>query len=168
MRVGLSFDLRNPRQWHRPWPEFYRATLDLIVEAERLGIDIIKIAEHHLFDDGYSPQPLTFMAAMATRTSTVRISTGIMILPLHSAIEVAEQAAVIDGISNGRVELAFGAGYRLPEYELYGIDYSRRFRLYEERVRDIQRYWSEGKVTPPPTQKQIPFAGDGVASNSAL
>ena len=68
MRIGISFDLRNPAQWFRPWDRHYGATLELIEEAERLGIDIVKFTEHHQFSDGYIPQPLTFMAAVAART----------------------------------------------------------------------------------------------------
>jgi len=157
MRIGLSFDLRNPKQWHRPWRDVYAATLDLIVEAERLGIDIIKIAEHHQFDDGYMPQPLTFLAAVAARTSRIRISTGILTTPLHSAVEIAEQAAVVDGLSGGRLELGLGIGYRLPEYELYGIDFERRFALFRERIQQLRSIWRERTTTPAPVQSEIPL-----------
>src|ERR1700745_3077475 len=103
MRVGLQLDLRNPPQWHKPWREFYAEAIDMVIEAERLGIDVIRIPEHHLWDDGYIPQPLTFLAALAARTTRIRLMTGISILPLHSPVEIAEQAALIDCISGGRV-----------------------------------------------------------------
>lgn len=157
MRIGISFDLRNPAQWLRPWDQHYGATLDLIAEAERLGIDIVKFTEHHQFGDGYIPQPLTFMAAVAARTKRIRISTGILIAPLHSAVEIAEQAAVVDCLSGGRVELGLGTGYREPEYRLYGIDFAQRFKLFEARVIEIRRLWAEGGVTPRPVQASIPL-----------
>jgi len=157
MRVGLSFDLRNPAQWFKPWKEFYAEALDLICAAEDLGIDIIKVAEHHLFADGYMPQPLTFLSAVAARTSRIRISTGITIAPLHSAVEIAEQAAVVDCLSGGRLELALGTGYRIPEYELYGLEFKDRFRLFETRVKEIRALWSEKRITPQPVQDSIPL-----------
>ncbi len=157
MRLGLSFDLRNPAQWFKPWKEFSAAALDLICAAEELGIDIVKVAEHHLFADGYMPQPLTFLSAVAARTSRIRISTGVMIAPLHSAVEIAEQAAVVDCLSGGRLELAFGAGYRIPEYELYGVDFKDRFKLYEARVKEIRELWTEKRITPQPVQASIPL-----------
>lgn len=157
LRIGLAFDLRNPRQWQRPWAEHYGATLDLIAHAERLGFDMVRFMEHHQFEDGYIPQPLTFMAAVAARTTRIRMATGIMIAPLHSAVEMAEQAAVVDCISGGRVELALGIGYRLPEYRLFGVDFKRRFKIYEERVIEMRRLWQEGGVTPRPVQATIPL-----------
>jgi len=157
MRVGLSFDLRNPKQWRRPWRDFYGASLDLISEAERVGVDVIKIAEHHGFEDGYIPQPLTFLAAAAARTSRIRLSTGILTAPLHSAVEIAEQAAVVDGLSGGRLELALGIGYRKPEYDLYGVNFDDRFKLFSDRVRAIRDLWTSGKTTPQPVQSTIPM-----------
>ena len=65
MQVGLFLDMRNPPQWERPWAAFYGDALDRIVEAEQLGIDSVWLTEHHFFEDGYLPQPLTFAAAIA-------------------------------------------------------------------------------------------------------
>jgi alkanesulfonate monooxygenase SsuD/methylene tetrahydromethanopterin reductase-like flavin-dependent oxidoreductase (luciferase family) len=67
VKLGLYFDLRNPAPWARPWPEVYGRALDLVVEAERLGAASVWFSEHHLFTDGYLPQPLTFAAAAAAR-----------------------------------------------------------------------------------------------------
>ena len=157
MRLGIAFDLRNPRPWRRPWPEHYAASLEVIEEAERLGLDIVKVAEHHGFEDGYSPQPLTFLAAAAARTKRIGLATGILIAPLHKSVEVAEQAAVVDGISGARLEMAFGGGYARSEYELYGVNIKQRFRLLEQRVVEVRELWSTGRATPVPERGEIPI-----------
>ena len=110
--MGFYFDLRNPPQWRSDPAEVYGFTLEMCEEADRLGCHSIWLSEHHLFDDGYLPQPLTFAAAVAARTRRLRIGTTIVIAPLHHPVELAEQAAVVDIISHGRLELGLGAGYR--------------------------------------------------------
>ena len=68
MRFGVYFDLRNPPGWRQDWARLYAFTLEMCEEAERLGADSAWFSEHHLFEDGYLPQPLTFAAAAAART----------------------------------------------------------------------------------------------------
>ena len=127
MKLGLFFDLRNPEPWARPWPELYGGTLDLLERAEELGCEAAWFTEHHRFADGYLPQPLTFLAAVAARTRTMRIGTAILLAALRPAPLVAEEAAVVDQLSGGRLELGIGAGYSTPEYELYDKDITRRY-----------------------------------------
>ncbi|MCG9478198.1 MAG: LLM class flavin-dependent oxidoreductase [Actinomycetia bacterium] len=157
MKLGLYFDLRNPAPWARPWPEVYGRALDLVVEAERLGAASVWFSEHHLFADGYLPQPLTFAAAAAARTSRVRIGTAVLVAALRPAALVAEEAAVIDQISGGRLELGIGAGYSVPEYELYGADITKRYGLTDAAVAEIRRLLDEGIVTPPAAQNPFPI-----------
>ena len=157
MRLGLYFDLRNPPPWARPWPDLYARSLDVIAEAERLGAGAIWVTEHHLFEDGYLPQPLTFLAAVAARTNRVRIGTAVLIAALRPAMQIAEDAAVVDVLSGGRLELGLGAGYRVPEYEAYGADIVHRFSTTDARVREVRRLLDEGGVTPPPVQRPVPM-----------
>jgi alkanesulfonate monooxygenase SsuD/methylene tetrahydromethanopterin reductase-like flavin-dependent oxidoreductase (luciferase family) len=110
-----------------------------------------------VFEDGYLPQPLTFLAAVAARTSTVDLSTGVLLAPLHHPVEIAEQAAVVDGLSGGRLELPLGAGYRVPEFELYGVSRQGRFAALEKCVHELRRIWREGRVTPQPVRGEIPL-----------
>jgi alkanesulfonate monooxygenase SsuD/methylene tetrahydromethanopterin reductase-like flavin-dependent oxidoreductase (luciferase family) len=153
-------DLRNPPQWERPWAEHYQYGLELAEFAEAAGVDRIGIAEHHFFPDGYIPQPLTFAAAVAARTSRVRIGTSVMIPVLRAPVDVAEQAAVVDLISGGRVELGFGAGYRVPEFKAYGMNVEDRWARFAECVAALREYWSpSGAVTPKPIQNPIPIIG---------
>ncbi|QNP75243.1 LLM class flavin-dependent oxidoreductase [Streptomyces roseirectus] len=159
MKVGLLFDLRNPAQWHRPWPDHYAHALELCEEADRRGADGVWFTEHHLFEDGYLPQPLTFAAAAAARTRRVRIGTSVMLPALRDPAHIAEEAAVVDLISGGRLELGMGAGYRVPEYELFGADISRRFTTTERHIAEIRRLWQEKAVTPGPVQDPVPLWG---------
>src|SRR5437899_746423 len=157
MHVGLYFDLRNPPEWPADPTRLYGFTLEQCEEAERLGCHSIWVTEHHQFDDGYLPQPLTFLSAVAARTSTVRLGTSIVIAPLHHPAELAEQVAVVDVISGGRVELGLGAGYRVPEFELYGADLANRYATTDERARQMRRLWGEGGITPRPVQERVPI-----------
>lgn len=156
MNVGIYFDLRNPGQWAVDPARLYGFTLEMCEEAESLGCHSIWLTEHHLFSDGYLPQPLTMGAAIAARTRTCRIGTGIVIGPLHHPVELAEQAAIVDILSGGRLDLGLGAGYRIPEFDLYGVDVSRRYELNDSRVSELRRLWEE-VLTPAPVQKRIPL-----------
>ncbi|MEV1119735.1 LLM class flavin-dependent oxidoreductase [Actinosynnema sp. NPDC049800] len=159
MDVGFLFDLRNPAQWQRPWADHYARSLELCEEADRLGANGVWFTEHHLFPDGYLPQPLTFAAAAAARTRDVRIGTAVTLPALRQPAHLAEEAAVVDLISGGRLELGMGAGYRVPEFELVGADHGRRFTETERVIREVQRLWREGGVTPLPIQDPVPMWG---------
>ncbi len=157
MKVGIYLDLRNPPQWRRDWSKVYGFGLELCGEADGLGADSVWLSEHHFFDDGYLPQPLTFAAAVAARTRRIRIGTAVLLAPFRPAIEIAEDAAVVDAISNGRLELGLGAGYRHPEFDAYGADFDRRYAETDDRVRTVRALWREGRVLPAPTQDPVPI-----------
>jgi alkanesulfonate monooxygenase SsuD/methylene tetrahydromethanopterin reductase-like flavin-dependent oxidoreductase (luciferase family) len=155
MNVGIYFDLRNPPGWRTDWSRLYGHALEMCEEAEHLGCHSVWLSEHHLFDDGYLPQPLTFAAAIAARTRTMRIGTAIVIAPLHHPAELAEQTAIVDVLSNGRVDLGIGAGYRVPEFDLFGVDLERRYVLTDDCARRLRELWA--RVTPGPVQERPPI-----------
>lgn len=157
MKVGVYFDLRNPPGTGQTPGRVAGFTLELCEEAEGLGADSVWFSEHHGFDDGYLPQPLTFAAAVAARTRRVRIGTAVVIAPLRTAAQLAEEAAVVDQVSGGRLELGLGAGYRVPEYDLFGAHMSTRYSATDERVRDVRALWDDGRVTPAPVQDRVPI-----------
>lgn len=159
MKVGVVFDLRNPGGWQRPWADCYARTLEFCEEADRLGADGLWFTEHHLFADGYLPQPLTFAAAAAARTRTARIGTCVVLPALRKPAQLAEEAAIVDLISGGRLELGLGAGYRIPEYDLFDADISRRFATTEQTIRRARQLWAESGVTPRPIQDPLPVWG---------
>lgn len=157
MRLGLYMDLRNPAEWRRPWSEVYPAALELCVEAEQRGAHSVWLSEHHLFDDGYLTQPLTFASAIAARTARIRIGTAILLAPIRTAAEIAENAALVDLVSNGRLDLGIGAGYRKPEFELFGANPERPLAQLFDRAREVRRLIDSGGVTPRPVQDPFPL-----------
>lgn len=157
MELGLFFDLRNPEPWARPWPEFYARTLDTIADAERMGLGAVWFTEHHLFEDGYLPQPLAFLAAVAARTTRITIGTAVLLAALRPAILVAEEVAVVDQLSGGRLQLGIGAGYSPREFAAYDTDITRRYGLTDGAVREIRHLLDDGIVTPPAAQNPFPI-----------
>lgn len=157
MRVGIYQDLRDPPAWRRGWDVVCGQALERVEEAERIGLDSVWATEHHFFDDSYLPQPLTWCAAAAARTKRIRVGTAIVIAPLHHPIEIAEQAALVDQISGGRLELGLGAGYVGREFEAFGADRDRRFAQTEEHLIEVRRLLEEGVVTPGPAQEDLPI-----------
>jgi alkanesulfonate monooxygenase SsuD/methylene tetrahydromethanopterin reductase-like flavin-dependent oxidoreductase (luciferase family) len=158
MRVGLYFDMRNPPAWRRPWTDLYQRTLEIIEEAERRGASSVWLSEHHFFEDGYLPQPLTMAAAVAARTGRVRIGTAVYLALLRRPVQLAEEAAIVDLVSDGRLDLGLGVGYRVPEFEAYGADIANRYQDFEALVPELRRLW-DGVVTPPPAQSPLPVWG---------
>jgi alkanesulfonate monooxygenase SsuD/methylene tetrahydromethanopterin reductase-like flavin-dependent oxidoreductase (luciferase family) len=157
VKVGVWFDLRNPPGWRQDPARLYGFTLDMCAEAERLGVDSVWFSEHHCFEDGYLPQPLTFAAAAAARTTRVRLGTGILIAPLRKTAQLAEEAAVVDIISGGRLDLGLGAGYRVPEFEMFGADMTARYRVLDGQVGELRKLWADGGITPAPVQERLPI-----------
>lgn len=154
MHVGAYFDLRNPPGGGRSDSWMYGFTLELCEEAERAGLASVWVTEHHLFPDGYLTQPLTYAAAIAARTRRVRIGTAITIAPFRTAVHLAEEATVVDLISDGRLELGLGTGYRVPEYQLFNADLDHRYANTDARVREIRSLWESGGLTPAPVQER--------------
>ena len=87
--LGLYFDFRNPARWRRDSAAYYGWHLDLMEEADRRGIGAIWVTEHHFVEDGYLPQPLTALAAIAARTTSARLGTAVVIAPLQHPLQIA-------------------------------------------------------------------------------
>jgi probable F420-dependent oxidoreductase len=182
VRFGLWYHLRNPARWRRSSHELYAATLDQIVAAEQMGYDSVWTSEHHFTDDGYLPSSLLFLAAAAARTSRVRLGTLVLLLPLHNPLRVAEDAAVVDLISNGRLDLGVAAGYRVEEFLVFGVPHRERGSRLEEGVEILRRAWADGRfwyagkhfhysdveVTPKPIQRPHPPLWMGGQSPQAV
>jgi alkanesulfonate monooxygenase SsuD/methylene tetrahydromethanopterin reductase-like flavin-dependent oxidoreductase (luciferase family) len=147
MKFGLVEDFRNPAPWRRPFPELYEAILRQIERAEGLGYDEVFLTEHHFTEDGYSPSPLPIASAIAARTRRIRIGTFILLLPLYPPVRVAEDAATIDIISNGRLDLGLGQGYAANEFESLCLPRKERSARFHEGLELLLRLWNEERVT---------------------
>jgi alkanesulfonate monooxygenase SsuD/methylene tetrahydromethanopterin reductase-like flavin-dependent oxidoreductase (luciferase family) len=117
--------------------------MDMIVYADELGFDYVWLTEHHFVEDGYLPSLLPIAAAIAARTKQILINTYAFLLPLHNALRVAEDVAVIDNLSNGRMELGVGTGYRIEEFEGFGIDRHARKTIMDESCEILLKAWTE-------------------------
>jgi alkanesulfonate monooxygenase SsuD/methylene tetrahydromethanopterin reductase-like flavin-dependent oxidoreductase (luciferase family) len=115
LTFGYLYDFRNPVQWRKPWTDLYAETLDVITWSESAGFKGVWLPEHHGAGDGYMPSPLVTLAAIAARTKTIHIGTAIALAPLNHPVRFAEECAVLDILSNGRLEVAVAIGYRRRE-----------------------------------------------------
>lgn len=182
MRFGIWLDFRNPARWHQPADRLYHQTLELAVHAEELGYDDVWTSEHHFVEDGYLPSLLAASAAIAARTSRVRIGTNVLLLPLHDPVRVAEEAATVDLISGGRLDLGVAVGYRQREFAAQGIPYADRGRRTDEAVELLLACWRDeevnhrGKyfrlegvrVAPRPVQDPMPLLIAGMSVRAAV
>ena len=141
MQLSLKFDLRAPAFGAAP-ADLYASALEMCAWADTAGFDSVRFLEHHGSDDGYCPSPLVMAAAAAARTRRIRIRARALILPLHDPLRIAEDAAVIDVISRGRLELVVAAGYVQSEFAMFGRSLADRPRLVEEGVQVLKQAWT--------------------------
>jgi alkanesulfonate monooxygenase SsuD/methylene tetrahydromethanopterin reductase-like flavin-dependent oxidoreductase (luciferase family) len=171
----LRFDMRNP-QPGVPKAELYQAAIEMAVWADEHGFHSVQFSEHHGSPDGYIPSPIVLASAIAARTKRIKIRFGVLLLPLHDPLRLAEDLAILDIVSNGRLTVAFGAGYAPHEFEMFGVDRTQRARLMEEGVEAIKNAWSgqpftyrgrKARVMPTPVQQPRPPIWLGGSSPAA-
>jgi probable F420-dependent oxidoreductase len=151
---GLITCQRYPGD-ERSTEELYAEALELSSLAEDVGFDSVWVSEHHFVDDGYVPALMPLCAAIAARTSRVEIGTGLLLAPLHQPLRLAEDAAVVDLLSGGRLILGLGVGWREEEFEALEVPMAERGARMEHAIEVLRRAWSGELVDTP--------AGAGVA-----
>ena len=124
----------------------FEATIQDCERAEALGFDSVWLGEHHNHPLLY-PTPLIGLAAIASRTRRVHLGTGVLLLPLYHPLAVAEEGAMVDMISGGRLILGLGAGYAPEEFSAFGISIKERGRRLEEGAALLHRLWTEQHVS---------------------
>lgn len=124
----LRFDMRSSSEGAR-FPDLYAAALDMCAWSETRGGVAVILSEHHAAEDGHLPSPLMLAAAVAARTEHIAIMLAALVLPLYDPVRLAEDIAVLDNISKGRVAYVFGIGHRDEEYEHMGVNPRKRGKL---------------------------------------
>ena len=143
-RFGLMYDCRRTPDSHLTMTDVYAATLEQSVLADQLGFDHVWFTEHHFLADGYLPAFQPVAGAIAARTDRIRISTDIALMPLYHPIRLAEEMAVLDHLSNGRMELGIGMGYVPEEFKAFGVPLKNRVSMTEEGIDILRLAWGDG------------------------
>jgi alkanesulfonate monooxygenase SsuD/methylene tetrahydromethanopterin reductase-like flavin-dependent oxidoreductase (luciferase family) len=132
----------TPRENSTP-PEMFRRQLEEVELAERIGIDQIWFFEHHLIPTAPVPSPNLLIAAAARTTSRIRFASMVNILPFRHPLLVAEEAAMLDNLTDGRLDMGLGRGLRPPEFEAFGIDQQQSREMFLESFDIIRRVWAD-------------------------
>lgn len=170
--IWLRCDIRSA-PFGMPTPWLAQLHLEQAAWADKQGFDAIQLPEHHGSADGYDPSPFVLGAALAARTERMRIHPSAVLLPLLDPVRVAEDAVVLDNISNGRLDLTIGLGYVPAEFAMFGISLADRAKRVEEGLDLLRRTFAgetvdyHGRaitIRPRPATEQGPriFVGGAV------
>jgi len=174
--LALRFDLRNPAFAGVSAADRVQAAVDMVEWAEQRNGVMVSLSEHHGSDDGYLPSPIVLAAAIAGRTSTIRIGIGALIAPFYDPIRLAEDLATLDNLSGGRVDITLAGGYVADEFAMFGVPSNERGRRTEEVVETLRNAWrgepfeyrgTTVRVTPAPTRPGGPPIILGGSSDAA-
>jgi putative FMN-dependent luciferase-like monooxygenase len=140
--------------------ERYRFAAEQIIHAERHGFDTAWVAQHHFHErEGGLPSPFPFLAHVAAQTKRIRLGTGVITLPMENPIRVAEDAVVLDLLSNGRAEIGFGTGATPASYLAFGLTHDARGPVYGDYLKTIRDAWA-GRALAHDENRLYPAAGD--------
>jgi alkanesulfonate monooxygenase SsuD/methylene tetrahydromethanopterin reductase-like flavin-dependent oxidoreductase (luciferase family) len=154
----------------------YQAAVEMTAYAEERGFDLVNLEEHHGVPNGWSPSPLVLAGLILGRTSTLPVAIAALLLPLHDPIRVAEDIAVLDLASRGRLSVVLGVGYRPSEYAAHAKDWATRSALMDEAVHTLLQAWTGEpfdyrgtavQVTPKPYSQPHPFVMIGGTSKAS-
>jgi alkanesulfonate monooxygenase SsuD/methylene tetrahydromethanopterin reductase-like flavin-dependent oxidoreductase (luciferase family) len=168
--------MRNPPIARTTMADRIGAALDMTAWADRLGFANVTISEHHGSADGYLPSAVTMAAAMAARTETIHIMISALVAPLYDPLRLAEELAVAELISKGRIDVVLVNGYVASEFAMFGRELSERAKRTTEAVHTLRKAWTgepfeyEGKmvhVTPAPSRPGSPSITLGGSTEAA-
>ena len=147
MRAGLNF-FPAFRAADCSTAEYFDQCLRLAERADALGYHSIKTVEHQFFDyGGHSPNPIVFLAAVAARTRRIRPITGAVIPAFNHPVKAAGELAMLDNLSQGRLDVGFGRAFIPKEFEVFGVSLDESRPRFEECIDIIKRLWTEDRVT---------------------
>lgn len=125
-----------------PAQQRYRLATEQIIKAEQLGFDSAWVAQHHFHaDEGGLPSPLVFLAQVAVRTRHIRLGTGVITLPMEQPLRVAEDTAVLDLLSDGRLEVGVGSGGTPSSFAAFGHDSTKRGEILGRYLAQVRAAW---------------------------
>ena len=174
-KFGLLYSLQaHPTKWGGPSSrQQMSAVPEMAAHAESVGFDSIWFTEHHMSEHNEGPSPLIMMAAAAARTSKVTIGPLVLLAPFYHPVKLAEDMAVLDNISGGRMVLGIGLGYRPHEFAGVGLDISDRVPYFKETVEIVSRCFDASqdgfsykgrffdldnvRIRPRPVQEPLPI-----------
>lgn len=177
MQLNLRYDMNSP-SFGAPHTELYRTAIEQSAWADKLGFTQVFLAEHHGAEDGYCPSSMVQAASIFAVTRKLYVHLSALVVTMHDPLRLAEDLAVLDNISNGRIWLTAGMGYRPHEFEMFGKDITKRLGLMNKALDTIRKAWGgepfeyDGRmvrVTPPGVQPGGPktYMG-GSTDKSAL
>ncbi|MFB7333536.1 LLM class flavin-dependent oxidoreductase [Streptomyces adustus] len=172
VRLNLVAPDATPAALH----ERYAAALELARYADDHGITTVQTEEHHGVADNWLPSPFTFAGALLGATRRLAVTVSAVIGPLYDPLRLAEDIAVLDLLSGGRLVTVAGIGYRPEEYAMFGVDWHRRGRLQDELLETVLKAWTGEefthrgrtvRVTPRPFTAPHPLLLVGGSSRAA-
>lgn len=174
--ILLRYDLRAPA-WASSSPsELYSACLEQCRWGDNLGFDMVVLSEHHGAEDGFMCSPITIAGAVAGATKKIGINISAALIPMHDPVRLAEQLATVDLLSQGRVSVIVGTGYRQEEFDMADIAFRDRMPLLEESIRVMQAAFTgeyfdyrgrQVRVLPKPHSPNGPFLMMGGSTEKA-
>ena len=181
LRFGVLFTTQLPSV-PGSMVSLWNEILEACALADETGFYSVHLPEHHMREDGYLPQPMVAAAAIAQRTKHVKIGPTVMLAPLRHPVHLAEEAAMVDVLSNGRLILGLGIGNFQPEFELFDLSMDDQAARFDEVVTVLLRVWEgaplhfEGRfftfageiVRPLPVQRPRPPVWIGGMSNPGV
>ena len=183
MRFGLFGGARTELGDQAGDSQIYGDYVDYICEAEELGYHSVFLVEHHFTGFGQVSATLNFLTYLAAKTKTLRLGTAVLVVPWHNPALLAEQAATLDLLSNGRFDFGIGKGYRWGEFHGFCIPMEEAEERYQETVAFLRKAWtSKGRfshhgkywhfedvvIEPAPVQKPHPPLWVGAASPNSI
>ncbi|WP_266390270.1 LLM class flavin-dependent oxidoreductase [Streptomyces canus] len=172
----VRFNLVEPGATPASLSARYRAALDMAAYADEHGITTVQTEEHHGVDNNWLPSPFVFAGAVFGATRRIAVTVSAVIGPLHDPLRLAEEIAVLDLLSGGRLVTVAGIGYRPEEYALFDVEWRRRGRLQDELLETLLKAWTGEefeyrgrtvRITPRPFTDPHPLLLVGGSSKAA-
>jgi len=160
VQLNLRYDMNSP-PFGAPHPALYRTAIEQSAWADKLGFSQVFLAEHHGAEHGYCPSSMVQAASIFGATQKIKVHLSALLVTMHDPLRLAEDLAVLDNLSDGRVVITAGMGYRPHEFEMFGRDITKRLALMNRALETLRKAWTgepfefEGRtvrVTPRPVQ----------------